>query len=93
MEIVAPERVAELSALGTVLFAVLLVVWKGIPALIAYMERKDSTHRADIMSLIAAGREERDSFYKNLGIKLDRIHDRLDKIETSVTTNRPQEKK
>ena len=95
MEII-PEKIAELSALATILIVVLVAVWRGIPALFAYIERKDSVHREetmtlisnhreDMMSLIAASREERDTFYKNLGIQLDRIHNRLDKIETSIT--------
>ena len=96
---ITPEKIAELSALATILIVVLVAVWRGIPALIAYIERKDtvhrdetmtliSKHRDDMMTLIAASREERDTFYKNLGIQLDRIHDRLDKIETSVTTTK-----
>ena len=96
---ITPEKIAELSALATILIVVLVAVWRGIPALIAYIERKDtvhreetmtliSKHRDDMMTLIASSREERDTFYKNLGIKLDRIHDRLDKIETTVTSTK-----
>ena len=95
MEII-PNKIAELSALATILIVVLVAVWRGIPALFAYIERKDtvqrddtmlliSQHREDMMTLIASSREERDAFYKNLGIQLDRIHDRLDKIEISIT--------
>jgi hypothetical protein len=79
------EQIRELSAVATILFVVLVAVWRGIPALIAYLERKDIAHREDIMTLVNAAREERDSFYRNLGIKLDRIHDRLDTIETTIT--------
>ena len=82
------EQIRELSALGAVLFVFLSVftvaVWRGIPALIAYLDRKDERHRNDIMNLIASSREERDTFYANLGIKLDRIHDELHKIKSSV---------
>jgi len=96
---IAPERIAEVSAVGTILIVFLVAVWKGIPALIGYAERKDTAHREmtmslitrhqeDMKALIASNREERDTFYKNLGIKLDRVHDRLDKIETAVTTSK-----
>ena len=81
-----PQTIAELSALATVLGIVLFVVWRGIPALISYFERKDAKHREDIMALIASSRKERDTFYKHLGIQLDRIHDRLDKIELNQHT-------
>jgi hypothetical protein len=105
---ITPEKIAELSALATILIVVLVAVWRGIPALFAYIERKDTvqreetatlifkhredmmTHREDMMALIASSREERDTFYKNLGIQLDRIHDRLDKIETTVTSTKKQ---
>jgi hypothetical protein len=79
------EQIRELSAVATILIVVLVAVWRGIPALIAYLERKDIAHREDIMTLVNAAREERDAFYANLGIKLDRIHDRLDTIETTMT--------
>jgi hypothetical protein len=79
------EQIRELSAVATILIVVLVAVWRGIPALIAYLERKDIAHREDIMTLVNTAREERDAFYKNLGIKLDRIHDRLDTIETTIT--------
>ena len=96
---ITPEKIAELSALATILIVVLVAVWRGIPALFAHIERKDtvhreetmtliSKHRDDMMALIASSREERDAFYKNLGIQLDRIHDRLDKIETTVTSTK-----
>jgi len=84
MDIITPERFSEFSALGTILLVVIIAVWKGIPALIAYMERKDATHREDIQNLIVSSREERETFYKNLHIQLDKIHTRLDRIETSV---------
>jgi hypothetical protein len=98
MEII-PDKIAELSALATIIIVVLVAVWRGIPALFAYIERKDnvqreetmlliSKHREDMMTLFASSREERDKFYENLGIQLDRIHDRLDKIETTVTTTK-----
>ena len=99
---ITPEKLAELSALATILIVVLVAVWRGIPALFAYIERKDtvhreetmtliSNHRDDMMSLIAASREERDTFYKNLGVQLDRIHERFDRIETSITTTKKQQ--
>jgi len=84
----ASQSIAELSALATILGIILFVVWRGVPALIAYLERKDAKHREDIMSLIASSREERDKFYANLAIKLDRIHDRLDKIAEHQNENR-----
>ena len=69
--------------------AVYYLVKKVIPALInylkekdeqhiAYLKEKDEKHRQDIISLMAAGREERDKFYATLALKLDRVHDRID---------------
>ena len=83
-----PQSIAELSALATILGLVLFAVWRGVPALIAYLERKDAKHREDIMTLVASSREERDTFYKHLGIQLERIHDRLDKIEINQHTQK-----
>jgi hypothetical protein len=79
------EQIRELSAVATILIVVLVAVCRGIPALIAYLERKDAAHREDVMSLVRSAREERDAFYKNLTIQLDRIHDRLDTIESTIT--------
>ena len=84
-----PEKISELSALATILFIVLIAVWRGVPQLIAYLERKDMSHREDIMNLIAENRAERDILYERLGASLDRVHDRLDTIETAVRTTKP----
>jgi hypothetical protein len=81
---ISPDKITELSALATLVIVVLTAVWRGIPALIAYLERKDAIHREDIQNLIAASREERDAFYRDLGIKLDRIHERIDKLDTAL---------
>ena len=81
---VLPDRIAELSALGTILAVFLFGVWRGVPALIAYLERKDALHRDDIIKIVEAHRLEREAFYRDLGIKLDKIDDRLDDLESSI---------
>ena len=80
-----PDRLADLSALGTILAVFLFGVWRGVPALIAYLDRKDALHRDDTIKIVEAHRLEREAFYKDLGIKLDKISDRLDHLESSIT--------
>jgi hypothetical protein len=41
-------------------------------------------HREDTMTLIAASRAERDAFYEHSGIQFDKVHERLDRIESSI---------
>ena len=84
-----PDIIREYSAFATILFIVFVSVWWGVPQLIAYLERKDVAHRADIMNLIAENRAERAVLYERLGTSLDRVHDRLDTIETAVRTAKP----
>ena len=80
-----PDRISEFSALGTILAVFLFGVWRGVPALIAYLDRKDALHRDDIIKIVEAHRLEREAFYKDLGIKLDKINGRLDDLESSIT--------
>ena len=92
MEALTYDRLGELSALATILAAVIIVVWKGIPLLIAYLERKDNAHREEIKIIMAENREDRNRFYEQLTISLGRIHDRLDKIETSIVVTKNEQK-
>ena len=87
MDSMSQNMIAEYSALGVILIGVLLFIFKGVPMILAYLKHKDDIHREDVLNLIASAREERDSFYKNLNIKLDKIHERLDSIESAVKTN------
>ena len=84
-----PNTISEFSALATILFIVLAAAWWGVPQLIAYLERKDMAHREYIMNLIAENRAERSILYERLGTSLDRVHDRLDTIETAVRIAKP----
>ena len=79
-----PERIGELSALATILLVFLVAVWRGVPQLIAYLERKDTAHREEIRHMIEDSRAERDVYLERTCTSLDRIHIRLDSIETTV---------
>jgi hypothetical protein len=85
-----PDKISELSALATILITVLFVAWKGIPQLIAYLERKDSSHRDEIRRLIDDARAERDASHERLVVSLSRIHDRLDNIESAICVTKPR---
>ena len=100
MDIVV-ELVKEKGAVVIVAIIVLAAIKWAIPAMFEYFKNKDEKHREDFMtligqhrddmtSLIASSREERDTFYKNLGLKLDRIHERLDKIGSTITAKQEQ---
>ena len=95
MDISAIDLIKEFGALVIVAIIVLATIKWGFPAMFAYFKHKDTQHREDIMSLntqhredmtalIASSREEREAFYKHCGIQFDKIHERLDRIESSV---------
>ena len=79
-----PDKISELSALATILAIALVTVWRGIPQLIAYLERKDEAHREEIRRMIEDARTERETAHERHVVELGRIHDRLDKIESAV---------
>ena len=91
MDVESVALIKEIGAMTIIGIAVLASLRWAIPALFAYIKEKDIAHRtemttliakhqADIMTLITSSREERDKFYAELAIKLERIHDRLDKL-------------
>ena len=84
MEVLTVEFIKEISALATVLIILIVGVWRGVPALIAYLERKDVAHRNDLITLLDSAKAEREEFYKRHGMSLDRLHTRLDKIESAI---------
>jgi len=81
-----PLNISELSALATILVSFLLLGWKGIPALIAHLKEKDTTHRDDIMTLLESAKAERETFYERHGIGFEKLNHRLDKIESAIRT-------
>ena len=102
MEAALLETIMELKFGAIIGIVALVFILRGIPAFFEYVKNKDIRHREDIMALvtkhqddtlalIASSREERDTFYKNVGIKIDRIHERLDKIETPTITQRQRQ--
>ena len=84
-----PSHADRRNFLRRAIVCCFVVVWWGIPALIAYLERKDAVHREDIRALLAASREERDAFIaslKEINGQLDNVNRKIDRIETLVTT-------
>ena len=84
LELMKQATYLEWTAMGLVAIVVLATVSGfyyickvGIPAFIAYLREKDASHRQDILSIMASGREERDKFYATLATKLDRVHDQI----------------
>jgi predicted PurR-regulated permease PerM len=74
----------ELSALITILLIAIFTIVKSIPALIAYMKEKDTIHREDMINIIESARRERELFYEKHNEAFEKIHGRLDKIESSI---------